>query len=46
MYFVYIACPGNCVECEWDTAVGTVVCKDGMCITGYSQTSADTCIGM
>lgn len=42
----FLACPPECTECEWDQTAGNVVCKVDKCETGYSQTSADICIGM
>lgn len=40
---VYIACPDNCVACEYDSTLSSVVCTDNQCATMYGKISDGTC---
>ena len=43
--FILLACPKNCIDCEYDTALGSVVCKSGQCKAGYGSKTDKLCYG-
>ena len=44
-YITPLACPSNCIACEYDTGLASVVCTSGKCKSGYGRKTDKLCYG-